>query len=266
MARVAPMAAWLDLLDRRRRHRRCWLPGCCDSASCDLAALRLREPRLCEQREADAGAPQRVLRCGFEVVEPVSNRRPEPDRRRFLEVTHGHRRVGHYEPVPDRLREELRVEAERIAVALERDLLEHLAPVDAEARVELAEVQAVGEVQHDRQHPVEEILPRRHAAAKRFAPRADPVAEDHVADTALDEAHEVRDQRRVVLVVRVQHHDDVGAALERRAVEHLLIAAVAEIARVFSTGKPSARPPRSSGRGCSRRRPGSRRSSRAAVL
>ena len=47
-----------------------------------------------------------------------------------------------------------------------------------------------------------------------------------------DRLDERRDARRVVLVVGVEHHDDVGAGLERRVVARLLVAAVAPVLRV----------------------------------
>ena len=48
-----------------------------------------------------------------------------------------------------------------------------------------------------------------------------------------------RDPRGVVLVVGVEHHDDVGAPLERRVVAGLLVAAVARFWRWTMTSRPS---------------------------
>ena len=80
---------------------------------------------------------------------------------------------------------------------------------------------------------VGEVLVGRHAAGARLAPRADAVAEHHVAVAAAQQSHQVRHQPRVVLVVGVDHHHDVGAARQRLAVAGLLVAAVAEVALVL---------------------------------
>ena len=68
---------------------------------------------------------------------------------------------------------------------------------------------------------------RRHAAGQRVA--EEPAAEHQVALARDDRRDERRDPGRVVLVVGVEHHDDVGAGLQRRVVARLLVAAVAPV-------------------------------------
>ena len=142
--------------------------------------------------------------------------------------------VAEAEAEVDRLHQELRVEDEVVGVALERDRFQHFAAVDAEAAVEVAEVLAEGHVLERRQGAVGEVLPPRHAAGQGLVPRPDPAAQDHVADAQLDDADGVRDHPAVVLVVRVDHHDDVGPVLQGVAVAGLLVAAVAAVLRVLN--------------------------------
>src|SRR5262249_38661927 len=77
--------------------------------------------------------------------------------------------------------------------------------------------------------PVGQVLPGRHAAGERLAPRADAGAQDHVADVGLDEPGQQRGEAAVVLVVRVDHHDDVGLPPPRLVVAGLLVGAVAAV-------------------------------------
>ena len=68
-------------------------------------------------------------------------------------------------------------------------------------------------------------------------PRADAAAQHHVADAQFDEADRVRDHPAVVLVVGMDHDDDVGPAVEGFAVARLLIAAVAAVLRMDDHGQ-----------------------------
>jgi hypothetical protein len=57
-------------------------------------------------------------------------------------------------------------------------------------------------------------------------------AQHQVGVAGDDRGDQLGDPRRVVLVVRVEHHDDVGARCERRVIARLLIAAVAQVLAV----------------------------------
>ena len=57
-------------------------------------------------------------------------------------------------------------------------------------------------------------------------------AEHQVGVAGQDRRDELGDPGRVVLVVRVEHHDDVGARTQRRVVARLLVAAVAAVLAV----------------------------------
>src|SRR5262249_56819416 len=60
----------------------------------------------------------------------------------------------------------------------------------------------------------------------------DPGAEDDLVDAGSDHPRHRRDEAWVVLVVGMQHHDDVGSARQRFGVARLLIRPVAEVALV----------------------------------
>ena len=75
-------------------------------------------------------------------------------------------------------------------------------------------------------------LPPRHAALARAAGVEEARAEHDVGAAGDDRLDELGDDPRLVLAVGVEHHDDVGVALERLEVARLLVAAVADVVRV----------------------------------
>ena len=75
-------------------------------------------------------------------------------------------------------------------------------------------------------------LIERHTAGEHLFAPADAGSEHDVDDARFDEANHVWHKRTVVLIVRVQHHDDVGLRLQRQPVTCLLIAAVSAVFRV----------------------------------
>ena len=117
-----------------------------------------------------------------------------------------------------------------------RDRLEQPPAVGPQAGVVLGQAEPEGEVLDDRQEAVADVLPARHAAGQRVA--EEPAAEHQVALAREDRGDQGRDPRRVVLVVGVEHDDDVGAGRERRVVAGLLVAAVAEVLAVDDDVEP----------------------------
>jgi hypothetical protein len=192
-------------------------------------------------RSADAGEPRAAAQAGAVQVpggegahrlDGVAGGGAERDAARLGEVARRHRHVAQPQPEVDRLHQELRVEDEVVAVGLEGHRLEHAPAVGAKAAVPVAEVLAGEQVLDQRQPAVGQVLDPRHAAGQRLPPRADAVAEYHVADVEVEHGQRRRQDPRVVLVVRVQHDDVVGTASERLPVAGLLVAAVAEVPRV----------------------------------
>ena len=93
----------------------------------------------------------------------------------------------------------------------------------------LGEVQAENAIFRRRQKAVTEPLPPGHTGLGRV--EAQPArAQDDVPFSAFDDTAQVGDDRRIVLTVRVQHDDDVGAHGQSLLVASLLVAAVAEVA------------------------------------
>ena len=100
----------------------------------------------------------------------------------------------------------------------------------------LGQVEPEGQVLDAGQEAVGDVLPARHAAGERIA--QEPAAEHQVALAGGDRRDQLRDPRRVVLVVRVEHDDDLGAGCEGRVVARLLVAAVAAVLGVDDDVEP----------------------------
>ena len=105
----------------------------------------------------------------------------------------------------------------------------------------LGEVEVERRVLDGREEDVREVLPLRHAALEGAA--AEHPAPEHRVDLPLgDRLDQVVEDRRVVLVVGVDHDDDVGPARERRRVAGLLVPAVSPVLRVDDDLEPLDRP------------------------
>lgn len=166
--------------------------------------------------------------CG-ETAGAVAHAAPEIDRRGFLHVPHRHGDIADLEPERDGLDEELLVEGKVVGVLVELHALQHPSRIGTKARMEIAQRLTEDEILEERAHAVDEVLPTRHPAIKRFPARADTVAEHNIADAEVDELSHDRADASVVLVIRVKHDDDIGIGLERCGIARLLIAAVAAI-------------------------------------
>jgi len=193
-------------------------------------------------RPLEQGAPAQAQPVGVpeaeaaEGGERVGARPAQADARRFVEIADRHRDVAEAEAEVDGLEEELGVEHEVVRVLLERDRLQEVAGVGAEAAVPLAEVLAGQHVLEQGEPAVRQVLDPGHAAGDRLVTGADAVAEDQVEDAEAKDVDRGRDQPGVVLVVRVDHDDIVGAPVERLPVAGLLVAAVPEIPLVADEG------------------------------
>jgi len=93
--------------------------------------------------------------------------------------------------------------------------------------VVLGQTQAEGQVLDLGQESVADVLPARHPTGQWIAQES--AAQGHVRLPGLDRRDELRDARGVVLIVGVQHDDDVGAHLEGTVVAGLLVSAVSAI-------------------------------------
>ena len=129
------------------------------------------------------------------------------------------------------LDEDLVVEDEVIRVALERDGGEQAAAERAQAGMVLGQLLAEHDVLGQGEEPVGDVLVAGHSAGDRALGKY-ARAEHKVVLAVGDHRGHRRDKQRRVLVVRVHHHDDVRAKLERTPVTGLLVAPVAEVALV----------------------------------
>ena len=75
-----------------------------------------------------------------------------------------------------------------------------------------------------------DVFPPRHALLHRSPPSNRD--EHHIRLALLDGADDFGKQRGIVLIIRVDHHDDIGAGVQRLAVAGLLVGAVAVVAVV----------------------------------
>jgi hypothetical protein len=95
--------------------------------------------------------------------------------------------------------------------------------------VHLREARAEHEVLGDRRDTVADIAVHRHAATDWISEAGEARSERHVGVTGEDGRDQQRHCLRLVLVVRMKEHHDVGAARESLRVARLLIAAVSEV-------------------------------------
>ena len=89
----------------------------------------------------------------------------------------------------------------------------------------------IDDVFENRESPVGNELPERHASGKRLSVQ-DPRSHDHVGLSIQYRAHKIRHEPGIVLVIRVQHDDHVRAFLEGLEIAGLLISSVAPILNV----------------------------------
>ena len=142
-----------------------------------------------------------------------------PDRRHLSDLETERRRLD----------QDLGVKDEVIAVLQKRNGFEKSPRIGAITGVVLRQMEAKDLVLRRGQKAVSEPLPPWHAGFGRI--QSQPARAEHdIGFTAFDDLAQVRDDGRVVLPVRVQHHDDVRAHVERLPVTGLLVAAIAEVA------------------------------------
>jgi hypothetical protein len=162
----------------------------------------------------------------------------EADRARLLEVAG--RDADLADPSThasgDHLGDELLVEHEVIAVEAIWDRLEEVTAVCPEAGVVFGQVQPERPVLEDREPAIGEELPAGHAPGERVAEEA--AAQHQIAAAVDDRGDEFRYPRRVVLVIRVEHHHDISPGRKRRVIARLLVPAVTQVLAVDDHVKP----------------------------
>ena len=133
-------------------------------------------------------------------------------------------------PARDQLRQDLRVEDEIVVVQLERDGEQDAAGRTRDSRCgHLGQLAPKHQILKERQRAIDHVFEDRHAARQRLAAE-NPRAEHRVVDAEADRRSDRDHQARVVLVVRMQHHDHVRArSIQRHPVAGLLVAAIPQV-------------------------------------
>src|SRR5262249_6668204 len=159
----------------------------------------------------------------------IANAALEIDAAGFGKVANRNGDVAKPETHPHRLNQKLRVKHEIVRILLKRDLLEHLAPVDTKTAVEVAQVLPQRQVLEGGQKPIGHVFIARHSRVQPFFARANAAAQNNVADPQFNERHGMRNNPAIVLVVGVNHYDDVRSGIQGVPIASLLIAAIASV-------------------------------------
>src|SRR5271166_2180946 len=179
----------------------------------------------------DSGALERKLKRGLQNFETVSNAAPEIYGGGFREIFCRAGNFADAEAEVHALGEHLVVENEIVAVFAQRQAGQHLAAEGAVAGVILREFDAQEQIFERGQQAVGDVLVKRHAPEQSGA--ADNAGPQHdVVNAVGDHAGHRGDQQRRVLIVGVDHDDNVGTGGQSFTVTGLLVAAVPIVAVV----------------------------------
>ena len=129
------------------------------------------------------------------------------------------------------MRQHLIVENEIVAIFPQRQAGQHLSAESAIAGVILGELDVQEEVFKSGEQAVGDVFVKRHASAQRRASN-DAGAEHDVIDAVSDHARHRGYKQRRVLIIGVNHDDNVSARGQSFAVAGLLIAAITVVAVV----------------------------------
>src|ERR1019366_3132550 len=177
------------------------------------------------------GPLERKLKRGTEHPQSVLHAAPEIDGGGFLEILGGAGNFADAEPEVNALGEHLVVKNEIVAIFSEGQAGQHLAAESAIAGVILRQLDPQEKVFKSGEQPGGNVLVKGHASAQGGAAN-DAGTENDVIDAVGNHARHRRCQKRRVLIVGMDHDDDVGAGGQCFAVAGLLIAAIAVVAVV----------------------------------
>jgi hypothetical protein len=126
------------------------------------------------------------------------------------------------------LGQHLVVEDEVVAIGAERQFLQYFTRESPISGVVLAELLPHQQVLKGGEETIENVFVAGHPPPDRAAPE-DARGEHDIVNAAGDHSGHRRDQPGGVLIIRVHHNDDIGAALQRLAIAGLLIRAIAAV-------------------------------------
>ena len=123
------------------------------------------------------------------------------------------------------------VEEEVFRILLEWDSFQHFAEICAVACVIFRELCTEHLVFECREKAVCDVLPHRHSSFERMSSQ-DAGAEDDIVRSFDEHGTHGADEARIVLVIRVEHDDDIRSVREGGVVAGFLVAAVSAILRM----------------------------------
>src|SRR6202140_3503 len=175
---------------------------------------------------------QRKLQGCTQYAESVFHAAAKVDGRGLLEILCGTGDFTDAETEVHALGQHLIVEDEVVGIFQQRQVGEHFAAEGAVSGVVLGKLYSQKKILEGGKQPVGNVFVDGHAAEQSAA--ADDARSQHdVINIVSDHARHGGDQQRRVLIVGVEHDDDVGARREGLAVAGLLVASVAIIAVVL---------------------------------
>lgn len=164
----------------------------------------------------------------FDQTERVDHGLPITDARVLVEVAGRAGDFADLKPELNRLHQDLVVEQEVVGVLGQRQRTQHLRTVRAIAGVELAQVRAQHHVLKKSERPVGDITRPRHAALACVAAQH-ARTQDRLVHPGIEQVGHRRNQPRFVLVIGMQGHHDVRAALQGQSVALFQVAAKAAV-------------------------------------
>ncbi|MEY3456972.1 MAG: hypothetical protein RL215_129 [Planctomycetota bacterium] len=182
------------------------------------------------------------------TVEPEGEHHPEceksvaeaatkVDAAGFVEIADRDGDITEPEAEEYRLGKELGVEDEIVGIELPGDGLKNFSAVGAEAAVKIPEILTENDVFENGQATIGDVLPCRHPALQCFCTSTDAGSKHDIDVADANEFSSNRNHSAVVLVVGMNHHDDISAAEECFGVAGFLVASVARVSLVLNDGQ-----------------------------
>ncbi len=163
-----------------------------------------------------------------EHAEAILHTPPEVDAGCFREVLRGTGEFSDAESLEMNLREDLIIEREVIVVPLEGQRFEDATGERPISRVVLREMRPEEQVLEHRESAIGDVLPEGHAPPPCF-PSENAGTDDDIERSVDDHRDHRKEEARVVLVIGMQHGDDVGLACDRRPITRFLIRSIPAI-------------------------------------
>ena len=150
-------------------------------------------------------------------------------RRRFGGITGWYWDIAYAKAMEDSLCEEFGVEDEVVGICVVRYFFDDFSVVSSKAGVEIAEILSEANVLQGGEKTVTDILIDGHTSFEGFAACSDARAHHDVTNSESDKTYGKRYHLRVVLIIGVNHHNDIGVGFQDGIVTSFLVGAVTPI-------------------------------------